>query len=152
MESPGRLLSREVTPPDRPHHAIARWLITTEMGTADRPLAGAAAAERVFDKLSQRLAQLITPVGSEALLRRAVHVSRTEFPFLAEVQVVPNTTNGLIDRLREIAATVEPDAAYEGFVTVLGTLVGLLELFIGHDLTFRLLRDVWPDLPRMTQP
>jgi hypothetical protein len=129
-----------------PHQALARWLVTTEMGAAKGALSGSAAAGRVFDKLSQRLAQLITPVGSEALLMRAVHLSSAEFPFLDRVQATPATAS-LIDRLRETAATVEPVQAHEGFVLVLGTLVALLDSFIGRELTLRLLRDVWPELP-----
>ena len=121
------------------------------MGADEGPLAGSAAAGRVFDKLSQRLAQLITPVGAEALLTRAVHLSRAEFPFLDGVPSAPNTRS-LIERLRETAATVEPSQAHEGFVSVLGTLVGLLVSFIGEDLTFRLLRDVWPEVPMSPTP
>jgi hypothetical protein len=146
-----RLSSREVTPATRAHHALARWLVTTETGAAEGPQAGAAAAERVFEKLGQRLAQLITPVGSEALLRRAAHLSRTEFPFLDGVQGAPNT-DPLVDRLRETAATVEPGEAYAGFVVLLATLVALLESFIGKDLTFRILRNVWTELPMSHSP
>ncbi len=118
------------------------------MDAAERPLTGPAAAGRVFDKLSQRLAELITPVGSEALLRRAVHLSRLEFPFLAGGQLLPNT-DPLIDRLRDAAATVDPSQAQAGLLAVLGTLVALLDSFIGNDLTLRLLRDVWPELALM---
>jgi circadian clock protein KaiC len=45
-----------------------------------------------------------------------------------------------------ISATgVAPSQARESFV--LGTLIALLVTFIGEDLTFRVLRGVWPDLP-----
>lgn len=131
-------------------HALARWLFTTELGTADGSHAKSTAAVRVFDKLSQRLAVLITPLGSEALVRRAVHLSRTEVSFLDGVQGVP-TAESLITWLCERAATVEPSQAQDGFVTVLGNLVALLDLFIGERLAFRLLREVWPALP-MTRP
>jgi hypothetical protein len=47
---------------------------------------------------------------------------------------------------------VEPSQADEGFVGVLGALVGLLVSFIGEDLTFRLLRDVWRDVPMNKLP
>jgi hypothetical protein len=150
-ELQSRMPSREVTTPTLEHQALARWLVTTEMGADEGPLAGSAAAGRVFDKLSHRLAQLITPVGSEALLTRAVHLSRAEFPFLDGVPSAQNT-RGLIDRLREIAATVEPSQADEAFLSVLGALVGLLIAFIGEDLTFRLLRDVWPGVPMSKLP
>ncbi len=36
-------------------------------------------------------------------------------------------------------------------MALLGTLIALLVSFIGEDLTFRVLRDVWPELP-MVQP
>jgi hypothetical protein len=143
----GRLPSREVSSATPPHHAVAQWLITAETGADDGPLSGSAAAGRVFVKLNQRLAQLITPVGAEALLKRAVHLCRTRFPFLESVEA-PGTTDSVIDRLRSSAATVESGQATEGFVIVLATLVTLLESFIGQDLTFRLLGDVWPQLPK----
>jgi hypothetical protein len=145
-ELQSRLPSRELTTPARSQLTLARWLVTTEMGAEQGPLAGSAAAERVFEKLSHRLAQLITAGGAEALLTRAVHLSRTEFPFLGGVPAAPNTRS-LIERLRETVATVEPSQAHEGLISVLGTLIGLLVSFIGEDLTFRLLRDVWPAVP-----
>jgi hypothetical protein len=146
LELHGPAASPEVTSRNPSHHALARWLVTTEVGDAEGRPADPAAAGRVFDKLGQRLAQLITPVGSEALLRRAVHLTHTEFPFLDGVQAA-SSVDPLTTRLREAAATVEPSQAQEAFVSVLGTLVALLESFIGQDLTFRLLRDVWPELP-----
>jgi hypothetical protein len=131
------------------HEAIARWLINCEMGD-EGSRAGTAAAARVFDKLSQRLAVLITPIGAEALLARAVHLSRATFPFLDQVQGAPKETP-FIARLSATAATVAPRQADEGLMLVLGRLIGLLESFIGQDLTLRLLRDVWPDLPKVPQ-
>jgi hypothetical protein len=116
------------------------------MGDAEEPLAKRAAAQRVFHNLSHRLAQVVTPAGSEALLKRAVHLSRATFPFLAGVQTAPSTAS-LLDRLLEAAANVEPSQAHEGFVMVLETLVALLESFIGEDLAFRLLRDIGPEPP-----
>jgi hypothetical protein len=141
-----RLTPRAVTVATPAHHDLARWLVTTEMGAAAGSLLGSAAAGRVFARLSQRLSQLITSVGTEALLRRSVHLSRTEFPFLEAAQAGPST-EPLIDKLRETAATLDPSQADEAFVTVLATLIALLESFIGKDLTFRLLRDIWPGLP-----
>jgi hypothetical protein len=142
--------SSEMTTAIPSHHALARWLVTTELGDAEEVLLGPAAAERVFRKLSQRLAQLITPVGSEALLGRALQLSRVEFPFLDGVHAMRNT-DPLIERLGQAAASVKPSQAHEGFVVVLGTLLALLVSFIGENLTLRVLREVWPELP-MVQP
>jgi len=150
-ELQSRTLARDVTSATPALHALARWLVTSEMTPDDGPLVGAAAAGRVFDKLSQRLDQLITPVGSEALLRRAAHLSRGEFPFLDGVQAAPSSDT-LFVAMRKTAALVAPGQADAAFVLVLATLVGLLESFIGKDLTFRLLRDVWPELPMSHLP
>jgi hypothetical protein len=146
MENQCCVPTREVAVANPAHHLLAQWLVTTEMATADGPLPGPAAAGRVFEKLSRRVAQLITPVGAEALLKRAVHLSRAEVPFVAGLETAAST-DSIIDRLREAATAIDPTQAQEGFVIVLRTLVGLLESFIGRDLTFRLLRDVWPDMP-----
>jgi hypothetical protein len=147
----GHAHTRGVTSTTTASDSLARWLIRCETRDDDEaPAARAAAAVRVFDKLSQRLAVLITPIGAEALLARAVHLSRATYPFLDHVEAKPKGTS-LIATLQAAAANVEPSQAQEGFVLVLGTLVGLLESFIGKDLTLRLLRDVWPDLP-VTDP
>jgi hypothetical protein len=42
---------------------------------------------------------------------------------------------------------VEAGEAGKGLLAVLGTLLDLLVKFIGEDLTVRLVREVWPDLP-----
>ncbi len=143
--------SGDVTTATPTHETLARWLVAAEGGSKEEPPADSASAARVFAKLSQRVARLITPVGSEALIRRAVHLSRSEFPFLATVQVGPSPA-AVIDRLIEAAATTEVSQGSAGLVRVLATLVALLESFIGQDLTFRVLRDVWPELPALTTP
>jgi hypothetical protein len=127
-------------------HAVAQWLLTAEGVDPERPLAVPAAAERVFGKLSRRLAQLITLVGSDALLARAVHLSRAEFPFLDGMQTTPSA-DGLTLRLRESAEGVESSQAAEAFEAVLAILIALLISFVGEDLSLRVLREVWPELP-----
>ena len=125
---------------------LARWLLATELGTYDGSDPALGAAATVFDKLSQRLSLLITLTGSEALLRRAVRLSRPEFPFLDRIEPV-SLAGSLIARLCNAATTAQPDQAHEGLVTVLGNLVALLELLIGEQLAFHVLHDVWPGLP-----
>ncbi len=127
-------------------HAVAQWLLTAEGVDAERRLAAPAAAERVFWKLSQRLAQLITLVGSDALLARAVHLSRVEFPFLDGAQIT-RSDDSLTLRLGDSGKGAESGQAAEGFEAVLAILIALLVSFIGEDLTLHLLREVWPELP-----
>jgi len=109
-------------------------------------LASPAAAERVFEKLSKRLAQLVTLVGSDALLARAVHLSRVEFPFLDGAQIT-RSDDSLTLRLGDSGKGAESGQVAEGFEAVLAILIALLVSFIGEDLTLHLLREVWPELP-----
>ena len=138
-----------MTTPTPSHHALARWLLTTEMGDADGALAAPKAAERVFGKLNKRLAQLITLVGSDALLARAVHLSRAAFPFLGEAQITRSDDSSVLS-LPE-SAERENSQLVDGLEAVLATLVALLVSFIGEDLTARILREVWPEVA-MLQP
>jgi hypothetical protein len=143
----------KVTPPSPSHRALARWLVTTEMEATEEPLAAPEAAERVFGKLSQRLARLITDVGADALVARAVHLSLAAFPFLGGAQI-RRSDDSLIISLRKTADRTESSQVAEGFEAVLATLVALLVSFIGEDLTARILREVWPELamPQAVQP
>ena len=144
----------KMTPPTPSHRALARWLVTTEIeAEAEGALAAPEAAERVFGKLSQRLARLITDVGADALVARAVHLSLAAFPFLGGAQI-RRSDDSLIISLRKTADRTESSQVAEGFEAVLATLVALLVSFIGEDLTARILREVWPELamPQAVQP
>ena len=136
----------KVTTATPSHHSLARWLLTAERVSPERPLAAPAAAERVFKKLSKRLAQLVTLVGSDALLARAVHLSRVEFPFLDGAQIT-RSDDSLTLRLGDSGKGAESGQVAEGFEAVLAILIALLVSFIGVDLTLHLLREVWPELP-----
>jgi hypothetical protein len=135
-----------MTPPTPSHRALARWLVTTEIeGEAEGALAAPDAAERVFGKLSKRLAQLITDVGADALVARAVQLSLATFPFLSGAQI-RRTGGSLVLSLGASADGSDSSQIAEGFEAVLATLVALLVSFIGEDLTARVLQDVWPEL------
>jgi hypothetical protein len=128
------------------HLAIAEWLLAKETGAESAVPEGAEVARRVCEKLNQRVAELITPTASEALLSRAIHLTRSDFPFLG-CGHPGHTPEAFIVCLAESAAAVESNLALEGFAALFGTLIGLLALFISEDLTFRLLRGIWPELP-----
>ena len=70
----------------------------------------------VCQKLSDRLARLVSPAGSQAMLSRALHLARPEFPFLEEVRVGPD---GCFDGLEEALRGVEAGAADQALLTVL---------------------------------
>ena len=125
---------------------LARWLLAREMDDRQDPAALSDAADRASQKLCQRLTMLVTPAGSHALLARALHLARAEFPFLEGVQACPPPEICLVG-VRERVHGVEPALAQHGLAAILASLIGLLITFIGEDLALRLVRDVWPDVP-----
>jgi hypothetical protein len=130
--------------------ALAQWLIGREVSYAGQVLPGPEAAQRACLKFGQRLAVLFTPVGSQALLSRAIHLARTNFPSFTEHRTA-RTVEILTQRLRASGSGGTSNSADAGLSAVFATLIALVMSFIGEDLTVRLLRDVWPELP-MPQP
>ena len=138
-----RAVMNAVTPAQRD---LALWLLEAEMGDARAPEALLDAAERTCQKLCRRLAMLVTVVGYRALLARALHLARGEFPFLDGVRAGA-TDSACFDGLRTKTEGIDPAMLRAALTTVLASVIGLLTTFIGEDLTLRLVRDVWPDAP-----
>jgi hypothetical protein len=89
---------------------------------------------------------LVSPAGAQAILSRALHLARADFAFLEGVlagRPPEPCLNGIDERLHDVKAA----EASAGLVAVLGAMLDLLVGFIGEDLTARLVREVWPDLP-----
>jgi hypothetical protein len=128
------------------HADLANWLLAKEIGTEADGVGVAAAAEQVGRKLSLRLSTLITPAGSQAILSRALHLARVEFPFLEGVHA-GTTPEACFEGLGPPVLDLEAGEAGRGLHTVLRIMLDLLVGFIGEELTLRLVREVWPDLP-----
>lgn len=124
------------------------------MGGAGESVSSSEAAERACRKFGERLALLVSRVGAEALLSRALHVVRTDVRtdfLLFDEQRTARTVEALTQRLRESPTGVQPSPIRDESAAVLTTLIALVVSFIGEDLATRLLRDVWPELP-MPEP
>jgi hypothetical protein len=128
------------------HSDLASWLLAKEIGVEADSADLSVAAERVCQKLSRPLSRSISSAGFQAILSRALHLARAEFPFLEGVRAGRGADAGF-EGLIEHVHDVEPGVAVEGLVAVLGTLLDLLIRFIGEVLTLRMVREVWPDLP-----
>jgi len=98
----------------------------------------------VGEKLRPHLTPLMGNVGFRALLSRALALANAEVPWLRAVHV---KADGSFQGLDELGAQVDPDEIFKGRVVLLAQLLGLLLAFIGEDLTLRLVREVWPELP-----
>lgn len=122
---------------------FAERLVAFETKTARVPRTQAPVAFEVCEKLRPHLATLMGKAGFCALLSRALTLAAAEAPALLAVRVRADGSLGGLDHSE--SAVEMPDVA-EDAVVVLAQLLGLLEAFIGQNLTLRMLRDVWPKL------
>jgi hypothetical protein len=95
----------------------------------------------VLRRLSPGVTALVTTAGYRALLARALHVTRAQFPFFEGVQL--STGDAFIEGPQ--VALGEPNDI--GLAEFVGNLIALLATFIGDDLTNKLIRRAWPDAP-----
>jgi len=98
------------------------------------------AAIRVCEKLRRPLCTLAGATGFHALLGRALTLAKSQDPQLGAVRV---QQDGSLEGLSEPRHSQDGPAG----LALIAQLLGLLEAFIGQDLTLRLVADVWPDLP-----
>jgi hypothetical protein len=95
------------------------------------------------ERLRPHLAALMGNGGFRALLSRALALANAEVPWLRAVHV---KADGSLEGLEELRAQLSPAELFDGRVVLLAQLLGLLEAFIGEDLTSRLVRDIWPEV------
>jgi hypothetical protein len=110
-----------------------------------------AAVEATLRRLHGQLSRLVGPVGLLALLMRAVHLAKKDFPWVAELEFRVGSEVAVVG----LGACVEREGSQvvlAGCGRVLAHLLGLLCTFIGEDLTLRLLRREWPELPHGGTP
>jgi hypothetical protein len=101
--------------------------------------------ESACEALQRHLDRMIGLRGFHALLSRAIFLTRVEHPWLVPLRVAEQ--NGCA--LEGVAEATKAGAgeAPAGFAAVIATTITLLASFIGEDLTIRILRDAWPDVP-----
>ncbi len=114
------------------------------------------AAERASDKLRTHLSKRIGQEGFRTLLARALALTTSQFPQLIAVRVGADGSlvglrgaGGQASHNRGDSETRDSQArnnAVEGAVALVAHLIGLLIVFIGEDLTRRILSTVWPEL------
>ena len=81
--------------------------------------------------------------GVRTLFSRALARAVTEVPLLRAVQV---QADGSLARLDNIELQADPEALAKGSVALIAQLLGLLEAFVGENITLRMVREVWPKL------
>jgi hypothetical protein len=122
---------------------FARRLITLETNEKKSSGAKDSAAFPVPEKLRPTLSMLVGNAGFQTLLTRALTLATEEVPWLRAVMV---SADGTLVGWEEPYAQLGPDKFSEGRVVLVAQLLGLLEAFIGENLTVRLVREIWPKL------
>lgn len=131
---------RQATPQLR---ELAGRLFAREAKRSRAPAALAEAMEKACRRLHERLDPLIGAGGFRALLARALHLAAKEFPWLDAVSVEEHPACEL-KRLREAVKGPDAAAVNGALALVLANIIWLLVTFIGDDIAFGLVREVWP--------
>ncbi len=124
--------------------AIAQQLLAYEAVAGNPSEADTPPAFRVSEKLRRPLSTLAGSVGFRVLLARALTLAKGHGEGLDAVQVNPDGTLHLDP---QGVSGLRNDRDREAGILLIAQLLGLLEVFIGENLTLRLVVDVWPDLP-----
>jgi hypothetical protein len=132
---------RQATPQLR---ELARRLFAREAKKSRSPVALAEALDESCRRLHARLDPLIGAGGFRALLARALHLAAKEFPWLDAVRVDEHPACTL-KGLREAVKGLEASQVKEAFALVLANVIWLLVSFIGEDIAFGLVKEVWPE-------
>jgi hypothetical protein len=119
-------------------------LLEREVGTGGDARAIAAAARRLCERFAQRVSPLIGDAGVAAICARSLHLTQRQFPSLAPLRS-SDQSDAPFTHLQVSLEQQEPATATRVAVGVLTTAGDLLALFIGENLTTRLLREAWPD-------
>jgi hypothetical protein len=132
-------------PPPAPE-ALARQVLAIEAAAHQRADDMPAAAGLAYDRLRARLSVFLGEVGFDALWARALALTRRSFPpadAAAEEHAAalpPGLATVIAGRNAVEAATM--------LQTVFANFFTLLFSFIGSEISLRLIRQLWPDLPR----
>ncbi|WP_438027165.1 hypothetical protein [Sorangium sp. So ce233] len=131
--------------PDARTRALSRRIIEHEIAGREAPAEVAAAIEGAFRRLYKVMSTVIGPIGFQAVVTRAVHLTRRVSPGFNAC----NVTCGDTVVMTGMSEMIEREGAAEAGATavvLLANVIALLCSFIGEDLTFRLLRRGWTGL------
>ena len=131
---------------ETPVSELALQVVGKRAGPSASATVLAAVAQRTYNELAEVAAPLIGQAGVEALMSRAVHLARREYPWLGSDRPDPtqHEENAFADVARCLGQA-EAGSAADAAAAVFARLVGLLATLIGDRLTASLLYKAWPD-------
>lgn len=131
-----------MTLPSEGTRELARRIFAEEAGGDDAE-AWIEVTDSVCAKLAGELLELIGPGGVDALLRRAVRLTRRDHPVLDGVRIVRDPDCRL-QGLRDCLVGRDEEEIKSVVAGIVAHLVGLLSGFLGDDLALRPIRRIWP--------
>lgn len=131
--------------------ALAAQVLQQEIGGRVDALALALATERADERLRRQMTEVVGQAGYTALVSRALYLAQQDFPALHGVVLDARPAGGL-QGLREVAGASadDLDGPSTGLAAILAHLFCLLILFLGEELTLRLVHAAWPGLAETT--
>jgi hypothetical protein len=142
---------QKVTRPPTPaiSEDLARWLLAYEAGAKPNTEELAAAGERVYHRLREHLAVLLGANGFDALWMRTIHLAQPKFRAEDDTAMAESFTTRASHAYGLYAAVRGHDWAViqQNLVVAFASFITLLFTFIGEELGFRFIRQIWPDLP-----
>jgi hypothetical protein len=136
-----------MTMPAPSDRAVARRLLEQEPPREPGAEERAAAAVRVYERLFERLSPVIGVAGIRAVLARSARLTKAEYPCFEAAGVASERASevlhGCLVRLDERELEDAAAALY-------GTLLGLLNSFIGKRLVWQVLRSAFPGIEEST--
>ena len=97
---------------------------------------------RVLDRLRLPLSSFTGTKGFQALIYRALTLTKAEIPRFEPVQL---GHHGCLEHLSDIEPRLSAEEAALGEVILIGNMVDLLCNFLGEALALRLIKNAWPE-------
>jgi hypothetical protein len=94
-----------------------------------------------FEKLRIHLARRLGSDGYHALISRAVSLTTSKWPWVGLISI---KKDGALAGFVQGTELESPASVLSGSVEVATCIIGLLDTFVGRELSVRLLSDLWP--------
>ena len=128
-------------PPAQRIKDLARSLVDTEMTARGAEGDVVASDFPVCARLRSPLSSVSGKAGFEALLSRALSLTKAALPRIAPLRVA---SDGCVGGKAEIYPHLSSTESLEAEVELVANLIHLLITFVGEALTLRLIQEAWP--------
>jgi hypothetical protein len=131
-----------------PLSAAVRRLLEVESRSAVGTSAERAAlAKRLYEKLARHVSRAVGEAGLDALFTRSIKLTKPAFSCLRNLETT-GPAQRVLSQFFEHLEKQEPAMIPTIIEALMLNFVSMLATFIGQGLTWQLLRNAWPELPR----